>query len=247
MKRRLALVLSILLAVSAAPSVYAAEGKKNNVENIAAREAQEALDKVTGPAVDVSAPAGDAAASDSADGKPAEVSGTSAPDGGSGAASDSVTGTAPAVGEGSGNEAGPASAETTAAAASSAAAETTAAAGETAAASAGPGETAAPAETQAAEPERGALGTYLGNFKTTGYSNPDGSASADGTMPRAQHTVSTDWNVLPPGTRIRFGDSDIVYTVEDTGVRGNMVDVYYWTHSEAWNHGVQYKDVYLVN
>ena len=244
MKRRLALVLSILLVVSAAPTVYAAQGKKNNVENIAAREAQEALDTVTGPAMGSSASAGEAAGSDSAEGKPAEVSGTSAPEGGSGAASNSVTGTAPAEGEGSGNEAGTASAETTAAA--SASAETTAAAGETAAASAGPGETAAPAETQAAEPERGALGTYLGNFKTTGYSNPDGSASADGTMPRAQHTVSTDWNVLPPGTRIRFGDSDIIYTVEDTGVRGNMVDVYYWTHSEAWTHGVQYKDVYLV-
>ena len=113
-------------------------------------------------------------------------------------------------------------------------------------------ETEAPAaeaeqETEAPAAERGEKGTYLGNFTTTGYSNPDGSASADGTMPRARHTVSTDWKVLPPGTRIRFGDSDIIYTVEDTGVHGNWVDVYYPTHSEAWSHGLQYKDVYLVD
>ena len=114
-----------------------------------------------------------------------------------------------------------------------------------------PPETEAPAETgqetEAQAAERGEKGTYLGTFTTTGYSNPDGSASADGTMPRAQHTVSTDWNVLPPGTRIRFGDSDIIYTVEDTGVHGNWVDVYYPTHSEAWSHGLKYKEVYRVD
>lgn len=95
-------------------------------------------------------------------------------------------------------------------------------------------------------PVTGEKGAYLGQFKTTGYYNSHGCASADGSWPRAQHTVSTDWSVLPPGTRIRFGDSDIVYTVEDTGVHGNMVDVYYETHSEAMSHGLQYKDVYLA-
>ena len=95
-------------------------------------------------------------------------------------------------------------------------------------------------------PVTGEKGAYLGQFKTTGYYNSHGCASADGSWPRAQHTVSTDWSVLPPGTRIRFGDSDIVYTVEDTGVHGNMVDVYYETYSEAMSHGLQYKDVYLA-
>ncbi len=95
-------------------------------------------------------------------------------------------------------------------------------------------------------PVTGEKGTYLGRFKTTGYYNSSGNASADGTMPRVRHTVSTDWSVIPPGTRIRFGDSDIVYTVEDTGVHGMMVDVYYETYSQAMSHGLQYKDVYLV-
>ena len=98
----------------------------------------------------------------------------------------------------------------------------------------------------AAAPVTGEKGTYLGQFRTTGYYNDSGNASADGSWPRAQHTVSTDWSVIPAGTRIRFGDSDIVYTVEDTGVHGMMVDIYYDTYSEAHSHGLQYKDVYLV-
>lgn len=101
-------------------------------------------------------------------------------------------------------------------------------------------------EAPAAAPVTGEKGAYLGQFKTTGYYNDSGNASADGSWPRAQHTVSTDWSVIPAGTRIRFGDSDIVYTVEDTGVHGMMVDVYYDTYSEAHSHGLQYKDVYLV-
>ena len=101
-------------------------------------------------------------------------------------------------------------------------------------------------EAPAAAPVTGEKGTYLGQFQTTGYYNSNGNASADGSWPRAQHTVSTDWSVLPAGTRIRFGDSDIVYTVEDTGVHGMMVDIYYESASEANGHGLQYKDVYLV-
>lgn len=101
-------------------------------------------------------------------------------------------------------------------------------------------------EAPAASPVTGEKGAYLGQFKTTGYYNDSGNASADGSWPRAQHTVSTDWSVIPAGTRIRFGDSDIVYTVEDTGVHGMMVDVYYDTYSEAHSHGLQYKDVYLA-
>ena len=86
----------------------------------------------------------------------------------------------------------------------------------------------------------------LGIFTTTGYYNNTGQASADGSWPRVGHTVSADWSVLPPGTRIKFGDSDIIYTVEDCGVHGNWVDVYYETSSQANSHGLQYKEVFLV-
>ncbi len=89
-------------------------------------------------------------------------------------------------------------------------------------------------------------GTLLGSFKTTGYSNPDGNASADGSMPRAGHTVATDWSVIPRGSKLRFGGSNLIYTVEDTGVHGAVVDVYYGSNAEASAHGVQYQDVYLI-
>ena len=215
MKKHLAVILSILLALGTASPVSAAKLTKNQVENIAAREEQAAMDAVSGPAA---GEAGD---------KPSEVTGKNAP-------GEAIQQAEAPTGEEQEQDEAPTGAEQETEAPAEAVQETEAAAG-----------TGQETEPQAVE--RGEKGTYLGTFTTTGYSNPDGSASADGTMPRAQHTVSADWNVLPPGTRIRFGDSDIIYTVEDTGVHGNWVDVYYPTHSEAWSHGLQYKDVYLVD
>ena len=95
--------------------------------------------------------------------------------------------------------------------------------------------------------ERGEKGAYLGNFVTTGYDNPNGQPTASGLMPVENHTVATDWSVIPKGTKIRFADSDIVYTVDDCGVHGKWVDVYYEDHDVAWSHGLVYKDVYLVD
>ena len=215
MKKHLAVILSILLALGTAAPVSAAQLKKNHVENIAAREEQAAMDAVSGPAA---GEAGD---------KPSEMTGKNAP----GEAVQQAE--APSGEEQEQNEA------------PSGAGQETEVPVETAQETEASAETGQETEAQAVE--RGEKGTYLGTFTTTGYSNPDGSASADGTMPRAQHTVSTDWSVLPPGTRIRFDDSDIIYTVEDTGVHGNWVDVYYPTHSEAWSHGLKYKEVYLVD
>ena len=86
----------------------------------------------------------------------------------------------------------------------------------------------------------------LGTFKTTGYSNPNGTRCADGSVPKAAHTVASDWGVLPRGSKIRFAGSDTIYTVEDNGVHGQIVDVYYATTAEAWAHGVQYREVYLI-
>ena len=214
MKKHLAVILSVLLALGTASPVSAAKLKKNQVENIAAREEQAAMDAVSGPAA---GEAGD---------KPSEVTGKNAP-------GEAIQQAEAPTGEEQEQDEAPTGAEQETEAPAEAVQETEAAAGT--------------GETEPQAVERGEKGTYLGTFTTTGYSNPDGSASADGTMPRAQHTVSADWNVLPPGTRIRFGDSDIIYTVEDTGVHGNWVDVYYPTHSEAWSHGLKYKEVYRVD
>ena len=236
MRRHFTVILSILLALAAASPASAARLKKNNVENIAAREEQEAMDAVSGPAAGEAA--GEEALQAEAGGRPGEVTGNSAPE------KSAQMAEAP-EGEEQGTEAAEETKQSEEPAAE-AEQETEAPAAEAEQAAEAPAAEAEQA-TEAPAAERGEKGTYLGSFTTTGYSNPDGSASADGTMPRARHTVSADWKVLPPGTRIRFGDSDIIYTVEDTGVHGNWVDVYYPTHSEAWSHGLQYKDVYLVD
>ncbi len=256
MKRKLILVLSLLIACSSASAVSAAQLTKNHVENIEAREEQNARDMVTGPSTGMAATSsseetaadGSAPSSVISTGSPAEAADDTAgqvqqeavaaqPES---EAAQPETEAAPAETEAAQSETEAAQPET-----EEAQPETEAAPAETEAAQ--PGTEAAPAETEAApEAEHGSMGTYLGTFTTTGYYNSHGCASADGSWPRAMHTVSTDWSVLPPGTRIRFGDSDIVYTVEDTGVHGNWVDVYYETSPEANAHGLQYKDVYLV-
>ena len=67
MKKHLAVILSVLLALGTASPVSAAKLKKNQVENIAAREEQAAMDAVSGPA-----------AGENGD-KPSEVTGNNAP------------------------------------------------------------------------------------------------------------------------------------------------------------------------
>lgn len=108
------------------------------------------------------------------------------------------------------------------------------------------------AEAKEEKPVPALRGELIGNFKTTGYCNCKKCSNghkltATGTVPQAKRTVSADWKILPAGTKIMIGDSDIIYVVEDSGVKGNVVDVYYDTHDVAWSHGVQYFDIYKVN
>lgn len=94
-------------------------------------------------------------------------------------------------------------------------------------------------------------GKSLGIFKTTAYS-PCKKCSAgkgltySGTVPKADHTISADLSVLPMGTKVMIGDT--VYTVEDIGssVKGNFIDIFFNTHQEAVNYGMQKKEVFSV-
>ena len=92
----------------------------------------------------------------------------------------------------------------------------------------------------------------IGTFKTTGYCNCSKCSSAGhdltatGTVPKSGHTVAADFSILPAGTKIRIGEDPTIYTVEDTGVKGQVVDVYYDTHKVALSHGVSYQNIYLV-
>ena len=90
-------------------------------------------------------------------------------------------------------------------------------------------------------------------FKTTGYCNCrkccgkwSGGATASGVMPVAGVTVAVDPDVIPLGTKLLVDGKE--YIAQDTGsaIKGNILDIYYDSHEEAWNHGVQYQQVVVL-
>ncbi len=94
-------------------------------------------------------------------------------------------------------------------------------------------------------------GTSLGYFITTGYCNCSICSGGwgltySGTVPRANHTISADINVLPIGTKVMI--DGIVYTVEDIGggVNGDHIDIYYDSHEKAVAHGTKTVEVFSV-
>ena len=89
-------------------------------------------------------------------------------------------------------------------------------------------------------------GESLGIFKTTAYIAVAGAKTATGTTPKLNHTVSADWAQIPAGTKIMLEGSDIVYTVEDTGVKGKVVDLFLSIYEEAMEYGVRNREIFLV-
>ena len=92
-------------------------------------------------------------------------------------------------------------------------------------------------------------GTYLGNFKLTAYCDcaqccgVAGNATASGVYPTSGHTVAMGG--VPFGTQLLI--NGVVYTVEDRGTPYGHVDIFFDSHSEALNFGLQYADVYQLN
>ena len=112
-------------------------------------------------------------------------------------------------------------------------------------------------EVGAAERKTVRVGQSLGNVVTSGYCNCpicsgkwSGGPTASGVMPTENHTIAVDLNnpIVPMGTRIVM--NGIEYTVEDTGVFGKFgvaFDVYYDSHSVAWQHGRQTWEAYIAD
>ena len=104
-------------------------------------------------------------------------------------------------------------------------------------------------DTSSSDSSSSSQGTYLGNFKLTGYCNcaqccgTAGNATASGVMPTAGHTVAMAG--VPFGTKLLINGT--VYTVEDLGTPYGHVDIYCSSHSEALSFGLQYADVYQLN
>ena len=108
-------------------------------------------------------------------------------------------------------------------------------------------EAQAAAEAAAAE-EESSSGELLGTFKITAYCNcakccgTAGNATASGVMPTSGHTVAMGG--VDFGTKLMiYGD---VYTVEDRGTPYGHVDIYFDSHEEALDFGLDYTEVYRV-
>ena len=109
-------------------------------------------------------------------------------------------------------------------------------------------------ETEAAEnvEEPASQMVSLGVFKTTGYC-PCRSCSAGwgrntctGAVASSQHTIAVDPREIPYGTRVMI--NGVVYIAEDKGggVKGHHIDIFYDTHAESKNHGIQNVEVFLL-
>ena len=95
-----------------------------------------------------------------------------------------------------------------------------------------------------------AKGRFVGKFKAYAYSHDcdPSNITKSGTTPVVGRTIAADWSVLPRGTRVRIGNSDTIYVVEDTGgnIKGKTIDIYMNNDSEARAHGVRYPELYIV-
>ena len=84
---------------------------------------------------------------------------------------------------------------------------------------------------------------------TAGYGGAD-YCTGTGTTVRVG-TVAVDKRVIPLGTRMYIvsADGSVVYgmaVAEDTGVKGNKVDLYYNTYQECINFGRRTCSVYIL-
>lgn len=92
---------------------------------------------------------------------------------------------------------------------------------------------------------------YLGNFKLTAYcpcakccGKSDG-ITATGTVATQGRTIAVDPSVIPYGTEVVINGN--TYVAEDCGgaIKSNKIDIYFDSHAEALQFGVQYADVYI--
>ena len=87
------------------------------------------------------------------------------------------------------------------------------------------------------------LTAYCGCSKCCGKST---GITASGVKAKANHTIAAPKNFVF-GTKIEIDGN--IYIVEDRGgaIKGNKIDVYFSSHSEALNFGVKYKEIYRVD
>ncbi len=70
--------------------------------------------------------------------------------------------------------------------------------------------------------------------------------TASGAYAKEGVTVAADTSILPFGTVVIIDGNE--YIVQDRGgaVKGNKIDIYFESHKEALEFGVQYKEIFIV-
>lgn len=92
----------------------------------------------------------------------------------------------------------------------------------------------------------------LGEFKLTAYcpcvrccGKSDG-VTATGAKATSNRTIAVDTDVIPYGSIVIIDGAE--YVAEDCGgaIKGNRIDVYFDTHKEALEFGIQHKNVSMI-
>lgn len=101
------------------------------------------------------------------------------------------------------------------------------------------------------EPAEVVVYKSIGEYKLTAYcacsaccGKCDG-ITASGTQATEGRTVAVDTDVIPYGTELLINGN--TYVAEDCGgaINGNRIDIYFDSHSEALQFGIQYADVFI--
>ena len=93
---------------------------------------------------------------------------------------------------------------------------------------------------------------YLGKYKLTAYcgckkcSGKWGTRTASGKKAKQGRTIAVDKRKIKLGSKVQINGK--TYVAEDVGggVKGKHIDIFYNTHSETKNHGVERSEVYLI-
>lgn len=95
------------------------------------------------------------------------------------------------------------------------------------------------------------LTAYTAGYESTGKtpSHPLYGVTATGAYVEQGRTIAADWDILPPGSKVKIEGFDDVFIVEDRGggVKGRHIDIYMEDLSEALKFGVQYRKVTILS
>ena len=119
-----------------------------------------------------------------------------------------------------------------------------------------PQQAASTPQVETASPEPAPALVSLGEFKLTAYcacekccgkdpSDPRYGITAYGYQTTAGRTIAVDPKVIPIGSEVVINGH--TYIAEDVGgtIKENRVDIYFNTHQEALEFGVQYAEVFI--